>query len=648
MALALARRNTIFHALLPALLAPALLLVGTLAVAADIRWRNPSGGTFSSAGSWFGSVVPGAGDTAHFGLTVQSFPPPIPESYTVNFTNDPTTGGLRIEDDFVTFNLNGHTYSLVFTSAAAQVGNISGENGGLTITNGLVDGFSTMPMFVGLSGGGGTLNINSFGRLKSFFGSVGHDSGGAATVSGANSEWVMAGDLNVGRFAGGAGTLNVLGGGRVQSDGGAVGIDAGSTGTVTVSDAGSEWVASDHLAVGHGSTGTLNVLAGGALTTSGVTIALGSTANGTVTIDGEGSSWLNSADVVVGHFGVGTLNITGGAGALNRDAFIGRQPPGSGTVIVEGAGSLWNILGVLNIGTTIGLAVGGQGNLRIRPGASVVVTQRTQLGIDDALHLEGGELSTPEVRFDGANKPFFWTSGTLRDVRRFDTNMTVPTGGILEPVHATGTTLLTGTEIFGNYDQQAAGSTLAVDIGGSTPLNFDLVNVHGAALLGGNLQVTLSTSFIPTNTNTFHILEAIGDITTSFANVANGQRVLTTNGLGSFRVSYGPASAFGPFAANDIILDQYVSIVLPGDYNNNGAVDAADYILWRNGGPLANETETLNFATPEDYAVWRAHFGMIDGSASAAANVAVPEPLTSSLLLAALSAATFLRRPSHR
>ena len=187
--------------------------------------------------------------------------------------------------------------------------------------------------------------------------------------------------------------------------------------------------------------------------------------------------------------------------------------------------------------------------------------------------------------------------------------MTVPTGGILEPVHATGTTLLTGTQIFGNYDQQAAGSTLAVDIGGSTPLNFDLVNVHGAALLGGNLQVTLATSFVPTNTNTFHILEAIGDITTSFANVANGQRVLTTNGLGSFRVSYGPASAFGPLAANDIILDDYNPIILPGDYNNNGTVDAADYVLWRKGGPLQNEVDTPGVVNAADYTAWRARFG---------------------------------------
>ena len=30
---------------------------------------------------------------------------------------------------------------------------------------------------------------------------------------------------------------------------------------------------------------------------------------------------------------------------------------------------------------------------------------------------------------------------------------------------------------------------------------------------------------------------------------------------------------------------------VPGDYNGNGVVDMADYVLWRNGGPLQNEVD---------------------------------------------------------
>ena len=47
---------------------------------------------------------------------------------------------------------------------------------------------------------------------------------------------------------------------------------------------------------------------------------------------------------------------------------------------------------------------------------------------------------------------------------------------------------------------------------------------------------------------------------------------------------------------------------IAGDYNNDGKVDAADYVLWRNGGPLQNETVTPGINTIEDYTVWRAQF----------------------------------------
>jgi hypothetical protein len=53
--------------------------------------------------------------------------------------------------------------------------------------------------------------------------------------------------------------------------------------------------------------------------------------------------------------------------------------------------------------------------------------------------------------------------------------------------------------------------------------------------------------------------------------------------------------------------------VLP-DYNGNGVVDAADYVLWRNGGPLQNDLTPG--VQPDDYNVWRAHFGRTVGGAA--------------------------------
>jgi hypothetical protein len=46
-----------------------------------------------------------------------------------------------------------------------------------------------------------------------------------------------------------------------------------------------------------------------------------------------------------------------------------------------------------------------------------------------------------------------------------------------------------------------------------------------------------------------------------------------------------------------------------GDYNDDGVVDAADYVLWRKGGPLKNESATYGTNTIEDYNEWKSHFG---------------------------------------
>jgi PEP-CTERM motif len=62
-----------------------------------------------------------------------------------------------------------------------------------------------------------------------------------------------------------------------------------------------------------------------------------------------------------------------------------------------------------------------------------------------------------------------------------------------------------------------------------------------------------------------------------------------------------------------------------GDYNQNGVVDAADYVVWR-------KTD----GTSTGYSTWRTHFGQTFGSGSGvSANAAVPEPATLMLMVLA-------------
>ena len=76
---------------------------------------------------------------------------------------------------------------------------------------------------------------------------------------------------------------------------------------------------------------------------------------------------------------------------------------------------------------------------------------------------------------------------------------------------------------------------------------------------------------------------------------------------------------------------------LAGDFNFDGVVDSADYVVWRKafGGivsPFQGADATGDgLVTQADFDVWRAHFGQTAGSgASATANSPVPEPAPSS------------------
>jgi hypothetical protein len=123
---------------------------------------------------------------------------------------------------------------------------------------------------------------------------------------------------------------------------------------------------------------------------------------------------------------------------------------------------------------------------------------------------------------------------------------------------------------------------------------------------------------------------------TELANVRIKLVVLNTNGTGAARFDYDEIQGLAP-------------VSVQGDYNNNGVVDAADYVLWRNGGPLQNEVDAPGTINAADYSAWRARFGNTSGSGSNLAS-AVPEPCASYLLLTLLpmAAAIGRRRCSFR
>jgi cellulose/xylan binding protein with CBM9 domain len=76
---------------------------------------------------------------------------------------------------------------------------------------------------------------------------------------------------------------------------------------------------------------------------------------------------------------------------------------------------------------------------------------------------------------------------------------------------------------------------------------------------------------------------------------------------------------------------------LPGDYNADGSVNAADYVLWRdNPGAFGGN--------PAGYNTWRTNFHRTAGAGSALGQAPTPEPATLLLFLMLLTAPWMLRR----
>jgi 4-hydroxy-tetrahydrodipicolinate reductase len=127
----------------------------------------------------------------------------------------------------------------------------------------------------------------------------------------------------------------------------------------------------------------------------------------------------------------------------------------------------------------------------------------------------------------------------------------------------------------------------------------------------------------------FEIITAAGGISGTFADTI----LPALGGNLSWNLDY---------SANSVTIT-VVAPILPGDYNDDGMVNAADYVVWRDH--FGSATSLPNDSTPGvdagDYGVWQANFGAPPGIESAE-NVAVSEP--SSLLLTILAASLLSQR----
>ena len=121
----------------------------------------------------------------------------------------------------------------------------------------------------------------------------------------------------------------------------------------------------------------------------------------------------------------------------------------------------------------------------------------------------------------------------------------------------------------------------------------------------------------------------------------NGQQfnfTLDYDLLGTFVVGYREGITGGSthVTRHDPPTFDLIATSLDGDFNGDGKVDAADYVVWRKSD-----------GSQPGYNEWRTNFGRNSGSASGQVAAAVPEPASLALAaLGVLATASMMRRPS--
>jgi T5SS/PEP-CTERM-associated repeat protein len=473
-----------------------------------VRWVNAAGGTFGDPLNWVPQRVPEKSAT-HDDVALFD----LPNNYAVDINGPRTIERLVVRDGTVDFNNNILTVAATSPTepsvSIANDGRLNIATGGLRSVHAIIGNAPPMDpanpptaevlvanvnqgwqltgnLAVGGAGKGRLFMANG-GLVGSASATIGGPFGGEAIVGGHASRWTT-GNLAVG--SGGNGSLNIEAGGEVESDlANFVGFTAGSVGEVTVTGidatdgSSSSWTTSNLLTIGHsGATGGLNIFDGGVVSTFALAVANASGSVGRVVVSGRNAggifqeSRLLTEAIVVGGGDLALMSVTNG-GAVSCNLFL--KIDDGGSLDIDGPTSLVDVAGDVNVGDN------GSGLIQFNGGRMVV---------GGLLHVgPGGELAG---------------NGTL-----IAPNRTVEIGGNINAGLSPG--MLTFEADF----VQTATAVLHIEVAGTAPGLFDLVEITGDATLGGTLLLEFIDGFAPRQGDEFKFLDVGGALSGAFDGV---------------------------------------------------------------------------------------------------------------------------------
>ncbi|HJQ78703.1 MAG TPA: PEP-CTERM sorting domain-containing protein, partial [Lacipirellulaceae bacterium] len=335
---------------------------------------------------------------------------------------------------------------------------------------------------------------------------------------------------------------------------------------------------------------------------------------GDVRVNGPATVFLNSAVSVKGlEFNHTHKYAIGGPGSIRMAGNVGDADPTPTIDVLAGSHEV-----------DVDFALDRNTNLTAAPGTRLDFNNQFDFAANNrALNVTGGG----KVNFNSMinltpnGVVNVNTGGNVGGSGRINGTLNNNAGGTVSPGVGLGTLTVDVGYV------QSGNSTLAIELGGTGPGQFDkltaaIVNLGTST---ATLNVSLVNGFVPQPTDTFEIIRASGNLQ-SGSRFANTPGDVLTTPFGTFNATYNYAAGF-----RNVTLSNFMpgDPMLAGDFNEDGKVDAADYVVWRK----TNGTEP-------GYNEWRTNFGRTSGSgASVEAAAAVPEPASIGLLLAMMATA---------
>lgn len=326
---------------------------------------------------------------------------------------------------------------------------------------------------------------------------------------------------------------------------------------------------------------------GGRFSAEGQSIIIESALGGSGPVRFRGGSGIDE----VGKYDVRLLN---SANTFTGDIQLGDADNYAFSPVVIGIvsdGSLGNAANVLTLGDSFNNGEGGdlpaQGGLRAYADLTLLASRTIQLdGSSDEVESSGGFIDTNghtvavestiselssgmQLIKTGSGTLLLEGQNTYSGITDIREGTLGGGGAIIGDLSLANDTALTPGSSAGLFtvggNLQSFGSEFEFELGGTARgTGYDGLDVGGTVDLTQGmsfLSITFLASFQDTiqAADTFFLIDA-DSFSGSFANIANGERLTTTDGFGSFVVNYGSGSAFTP---NSVVISDFMAIPEP-------------------------------------------------------------------------------------